>query len=67
MLIDPPIDKLIEKAPCRYALVCGIAKIAKEINATEAEDLDAQGVKPLSEAAKRVYDGKIVLKIGSDK
>ena len=29
-MIEPPIDKLIKKAPCRYALVAGLAKRARE-------------------------------------
>ena len=63
MMIDPPIDKLIEKTPCRYALVCGLAKRAKELNATEAGEMDEKGEKPLSRAAHEIYDGKIVLHI----
>ena len=30
MMIDPPIDKLITRAECRYALTCAVAK-RKEI------------------------------------
>ena len=29
MMIDPPIDKLIEKIGCKYALVCVTAKRAR--------------------------------------
>ena len=39
-MIDPPIDKLIKKAPCRYALVCGLAKRAKELIALESGELE---------------------------
>ena len=67
MMIDPPIDKLIEKTPCRYALVCGLAKRAKELNATEAEDMDVTGDKPISRAAREIYEGKIVLHIDNNK
>ncbi len=63
MMIDPPIDKLIEKTPGRYALVCGLAKRAKELNATETADIDENGEKPLSRAAREIYEGKIVLHI----
>ena len=36
-MINPPIDKLIKKAPCRYALVVGVAKRAKELETKENE------------------------------
>ena len=31
MMIEPPIDKLIKKAECRYALVMGVANRAKQL------------------------------------
>ena len=37
MMIDPPIDKLIKKAECRYALVCGVAKRARQLDAQYPE------------------------------
>ncbi|MDD4316350.1 MAG: DNA-directed RNA polymerase subunit omega [Clostridia bacterium] len=63
MMIDPPIDKLIKKAPCRYALVCGLSKRAKELLALETGELEKSGLKAISHAAKEIYDGKIILKI----
>lgn len=63
MMIDPPIDKLIKKAPCRYALVCGLAKRAKELLALETGELEKSGLKAISHAAKEIYDGKITLKV----
>jgi len=62
-MIDPPIDKLIKKAPCRYALVCGLAKRAKELNSIKAEELEEAHVKAISYAAQEIYDGKIVIKV----
>ena len=31
MMIDPPIDKLIAKAECRYALACAVSKRTREL------------------------------------
>lgn len=62
MMIDPPIDKLIKKAECRYALVCGVAKRARQLEAQSPELLEESGMKSISYAAHEVYDGKIVIK-----
>ena len=37
MMIEPPIDKLIKKAECRYALVMGVANRAKQLVTQEAD------------------------------
>lgn len=62
MMINPPIDKLIKKAECRYALVCGVAKRARQLEAQYPEMLEESGQKSISYAAQEVYDGKIVIK-----
>lgn len=62
MMIDPPIDKLIKKAECRYALVCGVAKRARQLDTQYPDLLEEVGMKSLSYAAKEVYEGKIVIK-----
>ena len=62
MMIDPPIDKLIKKAECRYALVCGVAKRARQLETQYPDLLEESGMKSLSYAAKEVYEGKIVIK-----
>ena len=62
MMIDPPIDKLIKKAECRYALVCGVAKRARQLDTQYPDLLEESGMKSLSYAAKEVYEGKIVIK-----
>ncbi len=63
MMIDPPIDKLIKKAPCRYALVVAVTKRTKEILGQEEAELNMCGEKAVSCAAREIYDGdiKIVL------
>jgi DNA-directed RNA polymerase, omega subunit len=59
MMIDPPIDKLIKKAPCRYALVVAITKRTKELLSMDAAELEASGMKAVSYAAKEIYEDKI--------
>lgn len=59
MMIDPPIDKLITKAECRYALTCAVAKRTRELVTSENEYLEKSGMKPISLACKEIYDGKI--------
>lgn len=63
MMIEPPIDKLIKKAPCRYALVNGLAKRAKELIALESGELEKSGLKAISHAAKEIYEDKISIKV----
>lgn len=62
MMIDPPIDKLIKKAECRYALVCGVAKRARQLETQYPEMLDKSGVKAISYAAQEVYNGAVEVK-----
>lgn len=58
MLLEPPIDKLIKKAECRYALTCAVAKRAREI-ATSTEETGEQLMeKPITIACKEIYEGK---------
>lgn len=59
MMIDPPIDKLIQKAPCRYALVTAITKRTKELLSMDTDELEESGMKAVSYAAKEFYEGKI--------
>ncbi len=68
MMIDPPIDKLIKKAPCRYALVCGVAKRARELETeVNKEYLAASGKKSIQLAAEEVYNDKISVVVGDKK
>ena len=60
MMIDPPIDKLIEKAECGYALVCAISKRAMEIaSSQEGQNTFNMEPKPVSQAAMEIYRGQI--------
>ena len=60
-MIDPPIDKLIKRAECRYALVVGIAKRAKQLLTQEEEMLKDTGQKPISVAAREIYEGDMLI------
>ncbi len=59
MMIDPPIDKLIKRAECRYALTCAVARRTRELLTTESSYLENSGEKAISLACKEIYDGKI--------
>ena len=58
MMVEPPIEKLIKKAECRYALTCAVAKRARTIIAQEPELIEKTGEKPISIACKEIYEGK---------
>lgn len=62
MLVDPPIDKLLEKTECRYMLACGVAKRARQLMQQSPEMFQNNKVKPLSVAAHEVYEGTVVIK-----
>lgn len=62
MMIDPPIDKLVEKIGCKYALVCLITKRARYLLDKKSEMLNETGEKAVSVAAHDVYDNKVVAK-----
>ncbi|MFA6866542.1 MAG: DNA-directed RNA polymerase subunit omega [Clostridia bacterium] len=62
-MVNPPIDKLIKKTACRYALVSGLAKRAKELSAVHSDELERAHQKSISYAANEIYSGKIVIKI----
>lgn len=63
MMIDPPIDKLIKKAPCRYALVVAITKRTKELLSTDSQELANSGLKAVSYVAKEIYDDKFNIEV----
>lgn len=59
MMIDPPIDKLIKHAECRYALTCAVAKRTRELVTSDSDYLAKSGMKPISLACKEIYEDKI--------
>lgn len=63
-MIEPPVDRLVEKAECKYALVCVVAKRAKQIIERNTQPLDATSERAVSKASKEFIEGKI--EIGYD-
>lgn len=64
MMIDPPIDKLIKKAECRYALVLAVTARAKQLITQEASYLQSSGQKALTLACKEIYNDEVIIKRG---
>ena len=61
MMIDPPIDKLIDKIGCKYALVQLIIDRAHQLNDKHPDLLADVGKRAVSYAAQEIYDDKIML------
>lgn len=59
MLVDPPIDKIIKKADCRYELVCAVSKRARDLIQQDGAHLREQNLKPITVAAKEIYEDKV--------
>ncbi len=59
MLVDPPIDKLVEKVGNKYALVGVLSKRARTLMEKRGDYLNEENINPVSYAAKEVVDGKI--------
>ncbi len=59
MLVDPPIDKLVEKVGNKYELVGLLSKRSRTLMEKRADYLEQQGANPVSYAAQEVIDGKI--------
>ena len=66
MMIDPPIDKLVDKTDCKYALVCLITKRARYLLDKKSDMLDAENIRAVSYAAHEVYDGKVEARYEDD-
>ena len=63
MMIDRPIDKLITKVGCKYALVSITAKRARYLLDKRSEMLDATKINPVTYAAKELYDGRVEARV----
>lgn len=59
MIIDPPIDKLITKVGCKYALVCLISKRARFLADKKPDVVKDADSTPVSYAAQELYADKI--------
>ena len=59
MMIQLPIDKLIEKVGCKYALVVTTAKRARTLIEKRGDMIADTNVNPVSKAAEEIYEGKV--------
>ena len=62
MMIDPPIDKLLEKTGCKYALVCLASKRVRTLLDKKAEMLEEAGAHAVTYALQEIYTGAIEAK-----
>lgn len=59
MIHEPPVDKMVEQIGNRYVLCCLTAKRARQI-IDQPASFDKDVIeKPISEAAKEIYEGKL--------
>lgn len=59
MLVDPPIDKMVETVGNKYALVGLLSKRARMLMDKRHDYLEQEGINAVSLAAKEVVDGKV--------
>lgn len=59
MLVDPPIDKLVEKVGNKYALVGVLSKRARTLMEKRHDYLEQENINAVSYAAKEVVEGKV--------
>ncbi|MBN2898722.1 MAG: DNA-directed RNA polymerase subunit omega [Clostridia bacterium] len=58
-MLNPPINKLLEIAGSRYALVIAVSKRARKLIDGELPLVDVDSIKPISIATEEIYRGKI--------
>lgn len=59
MLVDPPIDKMVETVGNKYALVGVLSKRARTLMDKRHDYLEQEGVSAVSLAAQEVVSGKV--------
>lgn len=59
MLVDPPIDKMVETVGNKYALVGLLSKRARTLMEKRHDYLTQENLNPVSLAAKEVAEGKV--------
>ncbi len=59
MLVDPPIDKLVNKVGNKYAVVGLLSKRARTLMEKRSDYLEQQNLNAVSLAAQEVVDGKV--------
>ena len=65
-MIEPAVDKLIQKAGCKYGLVCVISKRARKILGVNLEEpQEITSAMAISQAANEIFNDEVVVKPGS--
>ncbi|MCL2797568.1 MAG: DNA-directed RNA polymerase subunit omega [Firmicutes bacterium] len=59
MMIDPPIDKLLEITGCKYALVCLASKRVRTLLEKKADMLEETGEHAVTYALREIFSGEI--------
>ncbi len=59
MLVDPPIDKLVETVGNKYALVGVLSKRARTLMDKRHDYIEQENLNPISLAAKEIAEGKV--------
>ena len=59
MMIDPPIDELLEISGCKYALACLTSKRVRILIDKKPEILEASGMRPVTYALKEIYEREV--------
>lgn len=59
MMIDPPIDKMIDEVGCKYALVQLVTKRARQLLEKDGEVLNNSGEMAIARASREVFTGKV--------
>jgi len=59
MMLYPPVADLVDKVGSRYLLVNLVARRARDIATWQEENGEPSDEKPVSDAIKEVYEGKL--------
>ncbi|MCL2234716.1 MAG: DNA-directed RNA polymerase subunit omega [Firmicutes bacterium] len=58
-MLEPPIDKIVTKIGCKYALCSLVTKRARFLLEKKPDVLDAAGRRAVTVASQEVFDGQI--------
>lgn len=59
MMIEPELDKILEKVDCRYTLVVEVAKRARQLVSGAQPLTEDADPNPVSEAINEIYEEKV--------
>ena len=66
MIIDPPMNELLEKVDCRYTLVVMAAKRARQLVDGAQPLIDPKDMKPLKIAVEEINRGLLTYERDAD-